>query len=95
MGAVRPKVIILTTSNVAEWPEFKALFDVGKILADSTGRLRYKHGAPVGKLILTRTAQDGRPRYVESADEWFDPGSRRARDFVWPLLLVSSLAILC
>jgi len=76
--------IILTLSNIAEWPKFKKLLDEGKILADKKGRLRYRHGAPVGKLVLVRIAKDGTPHYKEAADEWFDPGSRRAQEFVWP-----------
>ena len=74
----------MSVSNVASWPRFKRLFDDGKIIADRTGRLRYKHGAPVGKLILVRVLKDGAPRYTESADEWFDPDSQRAGEFVWP-----------
>ncbi len=79
-----PAEIALTLSNVAQWPKFKKLLDEGKILADKTGRLRYRHGAPVGRLILTRILKDGTARYQESAKEWFDPDSQRAREFVWP-----------
>jgi hypothetical protein len=79
-----PAEVTLTISNVAQWPKFKALLDAGKIVADKTGRLRYPHGAPVGRLILTGIAKDGTPRYQESAVEWFDPDSERAREFVWP-----------
>ena len=75
---------ILTMSNVAEWPKFKRLFDDGKIVADKKGRLRYKHGAPVGRMTLVRTAKDGTPQYAESADEWFDPDSKKAQEFLWP-----------
>lgn len=84
MNTTHPREIILTESNVANWPKFKQLFDDGKIVPDKTGRLRYKHGAPVGKLILVRTLKDGTPHYQETADEWFDPDSQRARQFVWP-----------
>jgi hypothetical protein len=84
MDAIHPKEIILTAVNVGCFPKFKHLFDEGKIIADSTGRLRYTHGAPVGKLILMRVLKDGTPKYAESAEEWFDPGSPKARDFVWP-----------
>jgi len=84
MNTTHPKEIILTESNIANWPKFKQLFDDGKIVPDKTGRLRYKHGAPVGRLILVRTLKDGTPRYQETADEWFDPDSQRAREFVWP-----------
>jgi len=84
MDTAHPKEIILTAENVGIFPEFKQLFDDGKVVADSTGRLRYKHGAPVGRLILTRLLKDGTPKYAESAAEWFDPHSQRAREFVWP-----------
>jgi hypothetical protein len=76
--------VVLTVSNVADWPAFKKLLDDGKIVADKKGRLRYPHGAPVGKMILTRVNNDGTPHYKESAEEWFDPESPRARDYVWP-----------
>jgi hypothetical protein len=76
--------IVLTASNVAEWPKFKKLLDDGKIVANKKGRLRYRHGAPVGRMILVRTAKDGTPHYAESAAEWFDPDSKRAQEFVWP-----------
>ena len=79
-----PAEIVLTASNIAAWPKFKKLLDDGKIVADKAGRLRYLHGAPVGKLILVRTAKDGTPHYAESANEWFDPGSKKAQEFVWP-----------
>ena len=79
-----PPEVVLTASNVADWPKFKKLLEEGKIVADNTGRLRYPHGAPVGKMILVRTAEDGSPRYKESGDEWFDPDSPKAREFVWP-----------
>lgn len=84
MDTAYPTAIILTTANVGRFPKFKQLLDEGKILADSTGRLRYQHGAPVGKLILMRVLKDGTPKYAESAREWFDPGSPKAREFVWP-----------
>lgn len=79
-----PSEIVISLSNVAQWPQFKRLLDDGKIVADKRGRLRYLHGAPVGRLILARTLKDGTPRYQESTDEWFDPDSQRAREFVWP-----------
>jgi hypothetical protein len=84
MSATHPNEIILTTTNIAAWPKYKKLLDDGKIVADATGRLRYKHGAPVGKLILTRIANDGTPCYQESAKEWFDPDSPKAKEFIWP-----------
>ena len=79
-----PKEVILNESNVTNWPRFKKTLDEGKIIADKTGRLRYKHGAPVGKLILVRLEKDGSPRYQEQANEWFDPDSQKAQKFVWP-----------
>jgi len=82
MAAVQE--IILTVANVGSFPKFKQLFDDGKVIADGTDRLRYRRGAPVGRLILVRLLKDGTPRYTESADEWFDPDSQRAKEFVWP-----------
>jgi hypothetical protein len=79
-----PSEVLLTVANVADWPKFKMLFDDGRIIADKLGRLRYPHGAPVGKLLLARVDKDGTPHYKESAKEWFDPGSKRAQEFVWP-----------
>jgi hypothetical protein len=79
-----PHEVVLTLSNVGYWPAFKKLLDEGKLVADKKGRLRYPHGAPVGKMILVRINKDGTPRYAESAQEWFDPGSQKAREFVWP-----------
>jgi hypothetical protein len=35
-------------------------------------------------MILARINKDGTPIYKESAKEWFDPDSQRAREFVWP-----------
>jgi hypothetical protein len=84
MDTSPPKEIVLTVASVGSFPKFKQLFDEGKIAADSTGRLRYKHGAPVGRMILMRVLKDGTPKYAESAQEWFDPDSQRAREFVWP-----------
>ena len=79
-----PTEIVLTLANVSEWPEFQKLLNEGKIVADSNGRLRYPHGAPVGTMILTGTAKDGTTRSKESAAEWFDPDSKKANEFVWP-----------
>lgn len=79
-----PREVILTASNVASFPTFHQLFNDGKIVADRTGRLRYPHGAPVGKLIFVGVRQDGSARYKESAEEWFDPGSPMAAMFKWP-----------
>jgi hypothetical protein len=79
-----PYVIILTTENIERFPAFKKAFDEGRVVADKTGRLRYRHGAPVGRLIFVREAKDGSPRYQESAEEGFDPGSQKAAAFKWP-----------
>ncbi len=79
-----PPELILTTFNVGSFPAFKKMLDDGKVVADSTGRLRYRHGATVGRMILIHTNKDGTPQYRESADEWFDPDSPRAQDFAWP-----------
>ena len=79
-----PQGVVLTVSNVGEWPAFQRLLAEGKVVADRTGRLRYPHGAPVGRMVPVRAGADGAPRYREAADEWFDPDSPRARAFVWP-----------
>jgi hypothetical protein len=79
-----PARITLTKDNVDRFPSFKRLLDEGKVIVDATGRLRYPHGAPVGELVLTKTLKDGSPRYKESAEEWFDPDSPKAKTFVWP-----------
>jgi len=79
-----PQRIRLTPENVGQWPNFARLLKEGKIKFDSTGRLRYEHGAPVGDLVLTRTKKDGIPIYKESATEWFDSESQKAKEFVWP-----------
>lgn len=76
--------IILTIENVDEWRAFREMLDDGRVVADGTGRLRYPHGAPIGKMILVRINKDGSPRYQESAEDWFDPESSRAKAFVWP-----------
>lgn len=75
--------IRITTDNIDNWPKFQALFNDGKIKFDSTGRLRYIHGAPVGDLIQTKIGGDGNPVYQESTEEWFDPESQKAKDFIW------------
>lgn len=77
-------VIELTRENLHDWPAYQKLLDEGKIAFDAKGRLRYKHGAPVGRMILVKIKKDGTPVYKESADGWFDPESQVARDFVWP-----------
>ena len=84
MDSTYPNEITITLGNIDRWPKFKKLLDDGKIVADKKGRLRFLHGAPVGRLILTRILKDGTPRYQESAEGWFDPESQKAREFVWP-----------
>lgn len=79
-----PHEIVLTAANVEQFPAFKKAFDEGRIVADKTGRLRYRHGAPVDRLIFVREAKDGSPVYKESAEEWFDPDSSMAATFKWP-----------
>ena len=59
------------------------VFDDKKIRFDSSGRLRYLHGAPVGDLILTRFDKEGNPIYKELAEEWFDVDSQKASEFKW------------
>jgi hypothetical protein len=76
--------IRITPDNLLLWGNFEKLFKEGKIKVDSNGRLRYPHGAPVGEMILIRINKDGTSVYKESAEEWFDPGSQMAKDFVWP-----------
>ena len=78
------KRLRLTSKNIKNWPSFEELITKGKIKFDKRGRLRYLHGAPVGDLILTRINKDGTPNYKESAEEWFDPESQKAKDFQWP-----------
>jgi hypothetical protein len=85
MGTLQPsKEIELSRDNLHLWPAFQKLYDDGKIMFDKKGRLRYPHGAPVGKLILVKIKKDGTPIYKESASEWFDRESQTAREFVWP-----------
>ncbi len=79
-----PTRIALTIENVDRFPSYKRLLEEGRIVADATGRLRYRHGAPVGELVISRTLEDGSPLYRESAEEWFDPDSPKAKNFVWP-----------
>jgi hypothetical protein len=79
-----PHEIELTRENIQLWPAYQKLLDEGTVLFDRNGKLRYKHGAPVGRMILLKINKDGTPIYNESAMEWFDPDSQRAREFVWP-----------
>jgi hypothetical protein len=74
--------IRITKDNIEHWPKFKAMLDEGHIKFDSKGRLRYLHGAPVGDLMSTRISIHG-TIYQENAEEWFDPESQKAKDFIW------------
>ena len=76
--------IRITIDNIKQWTKFESLLNEGKVKFDSTGRLRYLHGAPVGDLVLTKIKKDDTPIYKESAGEWFDPESQAAKDFIWP-----------
>lgn len=78
------KEIELNLDTIELLPSYQKLKEEKKIIADANGRFRYPHGAPVGKLVLTKTKEDGTPIYRELADEWFDPESPKAREFVWP-----------
>ncbi len=51
---------------------------------ESKGRLRYIHGAPVEDLIQIRIDKSGNPIYKEIAEEWFNPDSPKANNFIWP-----------
>jgi|GEM_PF-696018 len=75
--------IRLTPENIIYFPKIDSLLKDKKIKYDSSGRLRYLHGAPVGDMILIRVNKDGTPIYKESAEEWFDPESQKAKDFIW------------
>jgi hypothetical protein len=76
--------IRITKDNIKNWPKFEVLLNDGKIKFDSIGRLRYLHGSAVGDLIQTRTDKKGNPIYQEITDEWFDPESPKAKEFIWP-----------
>ncbi len=76
--------IRITSENIANWPTFEALLREGKVKFDSIGRLRYMHGAPVGDLISVETDKEQKPVYKESAEEWFDLESQKAKEFIWP-----------
>ena len=73
----------ITKDNITLWPKFEQLLKDEKIRFDGHGRLRYLHGAPVGDMIFVRVDKNNLPIYKESAEEWFDPGSPKANDFVW------------
>lgn len=75
--------IRLNQENIIYFPKIETLLKNEKIKYDSLGRLRYLHGAPVGDMILIKVNKDGTPIYKESAEEWFDNESQKAKDFVW------------
>lgn len=83
LHAPPPERVRLTRQNIAHWPKFSKLLNEGKVKFDHYGRLRYAHGAPVGDLILVRVNKDGTLKYKESAEEWFDPQSPKAKGFNW------------
>ena len=60
-----PQIIELSAANLHLWPECPKLVSDGKARFDGKGRLRYSHGAPVGKLIFARVRKDGL-QYIES-----------------------------
>jgi hypothetical protein len=76
--------IRITKDIIKNFSKFDALFNDGKIKFDSIGRLRYLHGAPVGDLIHIGRDKEGQPIFQEIAEEWFDPKSQKAKDFIWP-----------
>ena len=73
--------IRITSENIKLYSKFETLLKEGKVKFDLTGRLRYMHGAPVGDLILVKTEKGHKPVCKESADEWFDPESQKAKEF--------------
>lgn len=77
------RMIRLNANNSKLFPKFEALFNSEKVKFDSKGRLRYLHGAPVGDMVFYRIDKDNTPIYKESTEEWFDPDSPRAKDFIW------------
>ena len=76
------KSIRLTKDNINKFPSFENLLNSGKIKFDNNGRLRYLHGAPVGDLILIKNGDTS--TYKEIAEEYFDPESKKASEFIWP-----------
>lgn len=75
--------IRITKENIKTWTKFEVLLQEKKVKFDSNGRLRYLHGAPVGDLIQTKIDKNGQAIYIESTDEWFDPESSKAKEFIW------------
>jgi len=76
-----PRRIQITKEIISQWLSFEKLLIEGKVRFDKKGRLRYLHGAPVGDLILNKINKDDSPKYTESTEEWFDPGSQTAKIF--------------
>jgi hypothetical protein len=76
------QVIRVDANNLNTFPKIEALLNTGKVKFDSKGRLRYLHGAPVGDMILIKIDNDN-PIYKEGGEEWFDPNSQKAKDFIW------------
>ena len=77
------KKVRITKNNISKWQKFEKLLSENKVKFDNNERLRYLHGAPVGDMFFVRKDKNGSPVYKESAEEWFDPESQKARDFVW------------
>ncbi|MBY0067979.1 hypothetical protein [Empedobacter falsenii] len=75
--------IRLTKDNISLFPKYNKLLQNGKIKFDSLGRLRYLHGAPIGDLIQIKIDQSGKSIFQEISDEWFDPESEKAKNFIW------------
>ena len=75
--------IRLTKDNISLFPKYNKLLQNGKIKFDSLGRLRYLHGAPIGDLIQIKIDKNGKTIYQEISDEWFDPESEKAKNFIW------------
>lgn len=73
----------ITPENISKWSKIYAVFQSGQSKFDSQNRLRYLHGAPVGDLILIKVEKNGKPIYKESTEEWFDPESQKAINFIW------------
>ena len=79
----RLPIIRVNSNNLKTFPKIEELFNAGKVKFDSKGRLRYLHGAPVGDMIFQRTNSNNDPIYKESTEEWFDPDSQKAENFIW------------
>jgi len=75
--------IRITKDNISLFPKYEKLLHDNKIKFDSLGRLRYLHGAPIGDLIQIKIDQNRKPIFQEISDEWFDPESEKAKNFIW------------